>query len=443
MAEKFSRTVFRGARLLDGRQEPVEAMSVVVEGNEITRVAPDAAVEASPADRTFELAGRTLMSGMVQSHFHSHFGAFGDGVTAPALGLEAAPPYLSMLAAHNARIALGCGFTGAIGSSNAYAIDVSLKEAILAGFVRGPRYLAGSRELVTTGEASDYPNNRNFFMGLGNTGLTQEADGADEWRRAVRIEAGRGADVIKISAAPGHGSSPARDVMYLTPEELRACVDAAHTLGRRVRAHCPSRSAILACARAGVDIIDHADRLDEQCIEALIDAGTVVVPSMLWSVRFLEIAENWDHAEKPLPISEGFPESLDQTLARIRAVREDFEYTCRWMPEAARAGVTMVIGDDFGTPPMPHGDYASEITFYVKQLGVPPLDVIRWATVNGYAAMGMGDQAGSIEEGRLADLIVIEGDPVADITCLGDPGRVSAVMKDGVFEVLEMAGSEA
>jgi len=425
------RTIFRAALVLDGQHPGVDGTSVVVEGNRITRVAPDSAVEAAPGDRIVDVAGRTLMPGMVQAHFHSHFGAFGDGVTAPSLGLEAAPPYLSMLAAHNAYTALQCGFTGAIGSSNAHAIDVSLKEAILAGFVEGPRYLAGSPEIVTTGEASDYDNNRNYFMELGNTGLTRKADGAEEWRHAVRVEAGRGADVIKISASPGHGSSPARDVMYLTHEELNACVEAAHTLGRKVRAHCASRSAILACARAGVDILDHADRLDTECIDALLEAGTIVAPSMLWTVRFLEIAENWDHAASPLPISEGFPESLEQTHARIRGVREDFEYTCQWMPEAARAGIPMVIGDDFGTPPMPHGDYAPEITFYVKQLGIAPLDVIRWATVNGYAAMGLGDEGGTIEQGRLADLLVIDGDPSADITCLGDRSRLDLVMKDG------------
>ena len=145
---------------------------------------------------------------MVQCHFHSHFGAFGEGVTAPSLGLEAAPAYLSMLAAANAETALRSGFTSAIGSSNAHVIDVSLKEAILAGFVRGPRYLAGSRELVTTGEASDYANNRNFFMHLGETGLTYKVDGVDSWRLAARTEAGRGCDVIKVSAGPGHGSSP-------------------------------------------------------------------------------------------------------------------------------------------------------------------------------------------------------------------------------------------
>jgi len=425
------RAVFRGANLIDGDRPAQPHTTVAVCDGRIDIVCVDQAFQRRPDDDVYELQGLSLMPGMVQCHFHSHFGAFGDGVTAPALGLEAAPAYLSMLAAHNAGLAVDAGFTGAIGSSNAYAIDVSLKEAILAGFVKGPNYLAGSRELVTTGEASDYDNNRNFFMELGNTGLTYAANGPDEWSRAARVEAGRGCDVIKISAGPGHGSSHARDVLYLTTSELRACVDAAHTLGKKVRAHAPSRTSILECARAGVDIIDHADRIDEECVEAILDAGCRVVPSMLWSARFLELAESWDHDASRLAISEGFPESPDAVRERIRGVREDFDYTCRAMPEAARAGVKMVIGDDFGTPIMPHGDYIPELEIYVKMLGIPPLDVLRWATRNGAELMGRGDEAGTIETGKVADLLVVDGDPLVDISCLGDHENLKAILMEG------------
>jgi imidazolonepropionase-like amidohydrolase len=426
-----TRIVFTNANLVDGVSPARPGSTVVVAGERIVSVSQGPVADARPDDRVVDLDGKTLMPGMYQCHFHAHFGAFGEGVTAPALGLEASPAYLAMLTAKNAGIALDCGYTGAIGSSNAHVIDVALKEAILAGHVRGPRYLACTRELVTTGDYSDYSNNRNWFMELGNTGLTLAIDGADAWRRAVRSELGKGADIVKISASAGHGSSPARGTIYQTPDELRACVDTAHELGKMVRAHVATRDGILACARAGVDVIDHADRIDDACIEAILEAGSVVVPSMLWTVRFLEVAENWDHAEHPLPISEGFPEALEATQARIRGVREDFEYTCRAMPEAAAAGVKMVVGDDFGTPIMPHGDYAAELIFYVKELGIPALDVIRWATVNGAELMGLGDELGRIEVGRLADIAVVDGDPLQDITCLADSANVLAVLKGG------------
>jgi imidazolonepropionase-like amidohydrolase len=432
-AANETRIVFKNANLIDGEHPAQPKMTIVICGERIEEVSADAAFQARPNDDVYDLGGRSLMPGMVQSHFHSHFGAFGDGVTAPALGLEAAPAYLSMLAASNAELALECGFTGAIGSSNAHTIDVSLKEAILAGFVKGPRYLAGSREVVTTGESSDFENNRNFFMGLSDTGLTYKANGSDEWCLAARTEAGRGCDVIKISAGPGHGSSPAIDVLYPTIAELNALVEAAHKLGKKVRAHAPSRSAILECARAGVDIIDHADRIDEECIEAILAAGSFVVPSMLWSERFLELAESWDHDATPLQISEGFPETPDAVRARIRGVREDFDYTCRAMPEAVRAGVKMVVGDDFGTPIMPHGDYIPEFELYIKRLGIPPLDVLRWATRNGAELMGLGDATGTIESGKLADLLIVDGDPLIDVNCLADRAKIQAILLGGTW----------
>jgi imidazolonepropionase-like amidohydrolase len=200
-----------------------------------------------------------------------------------------------------------------------------------------------------------------------------------------------------------------------------------------VRAHSPSKTAILEGARAGIDLIDHADRIDAECIDALLENGSYVLPSMLWNVRFLGLAESWDHELQPLPISEGFPESVPQVLARIRAVREDFEYTCRAMPEAHEAGVKMVVGDDFGVPIMPHGDYASELEFYVKQLGISGVDVIRWATKNGADFMGLGDELGTLEEGKLADVVVVDGDPTTDISCLKDPANLLAILKNGEF----------
>jgi imidazolonepropionase-like amidohydrolase len=221
--------------------------------------------------------------------------------------------------------------------------------------------------------------------------------------------------------------------MYLTREELRAAVETAHDRGKRVRAHSPSRTSILECARAGVDIIDHADRVDAECIDAILEAGSFVCPSMLWSVRFLGFAESWDHAAAPFPIGDGFPEPLEATLARLRRVREDFEHTSRMLPELAAAGVKLVVGDDFGTPLMPHGDYASELELYVKQLGIPAQQVIRWATRHGAELLGMGGELGSVEPGRLADLLVVDGDPLRDIACLKDPGNLRAILKDGVF----------
>ena len=426
-----ARIVFTGARLLDGEHPAREGATVVVEGRRIAAVAAGP-VEARPGDRVVPLAGRTLMPGMVQGHFHSGFGAFGDGIASPVLGLEAPAAYTGMLAAKNARTALHCGFTSVIGSSNGDYVDVCLKDAVVRRHVEGSRVFACSREYVSSGEMAE-GTNRSWFMDLGNLGLLRRVDGAEAFRQAAREDIGRGCDVIKISAAPGHGACPARDMCYLTPAELEAVVETAHERGKRVRAHCPSRKAILMCARAGVDIIDHADLMDAECIDAILEADASVCPSMLWSVRFLGLAEGWDHGASLFPIGEGIPETLDDTLERLRGVRRDFEHTCRIVPEAHRAGVRMLVGDDFGTPLMPHGDYVSELEIYVKQLGIPALDVLRWATKNGAEAAGAGAQLGTVERGKLADLLVVDGHPDADISLLRDPARMPAIVKEGAF----------
>ena len=152
---------------------------------------------------------------------------------------------------------------------------------------------------------------------------------------------------------------------------------------------------------------------------------------MLFSFRLLQMIDNWDPEAGPFPMGGPAGEHVEDTQQRLRLMREDWEHTCRFMPEAAAAGIKMIVGDDFGVPGMPHGDYAAELELYVKQLGVSAQEVLTWATRNGASLMGRGDELGTIAPGKLADLIVIEGDPLSDITCLKDPARVSAVLKSG------------
>jgi imidazolonepropionase-like amidohydrolase len=428
-----TRVVLRNANLIDGSGPPQPNATVVIEGNRIAH-ADAAAPAARPGDRAVDLAGKTVMPGLVQGHFHSGFGPSPTLGAAPILGLEAPAPYMGMVAARNAQIAIQCGVTGIIGSSNGDNLDVCLREAMILGLVEGPRIATCGHELMASGDMAD-GTNRSWFMGIQHPGLTRRLDGAEEFRSATREEIGRGCDVIKISAAPGHGSSPVRDLCYLTRAEIEAVVDVAHDRGKIVRAHCPSRIAILECARAGVDIIDHADRIDAEGIDAVLEADASITPSLLWSTRFLQFAESWNYAMGPFPIGEGFAETHEQVLARLRGVREDFEYTCAILPEAIRAGVRLICGDDFGFAMMPHGDYVSEFEVYTKQLGIPALEVLRWASTNGAHVMagplGFDPGHGTLAAGQLADLLVVDGNPASDISCLRD--RIVAIVRDGKF----------
>jgi imidazolonepropionase-like amidohydrolase len=427
----MSRTVFRNAQVFDGKDLAPAGTTVIVEGNRISQ-ADAGRVKERPGDRVYDLTEKTLMPGMMQCHFHTGFGP-DAGNPSPYLGLNMPAAYLGMVAAKNAQIALDFGVTSIIGSSNGDLLDVCLKEAILLGLTKGPRVLPCTREIMASGDSAD-GTNRAWFMGVENHGLIRIANGVEQIRLAIREEVGRGCEIVKLAISDGHGSQPIPDYNYYSREEIRAAAEAAHSRNALIRAHAPSRTGVIECARAGFDIIDHADKIDDEGIDAVLEADATVTPSFLWSERFLGFAESWNYANGNFPIGNGFPESRARTIERLAAVRRDFDYTISMLPKMRAAGVRLVLGDDYGFAMMPHGDYASEMEVYVKH-GVPPIEILRWATANGAEAMkARGKDLGRVAKGKLADLIVVAGDPTSDVSLFRNPDNVALVLKDGVVE---------
>jgi imidazolonepropionase-like amidohydrolase len=380
--------------------------SVVVEGRTIAEVSEHPARQAD--DRVVALAGRTVMPGLVSAHFHATYHELGSRQT--PFGLEDPPALQAVRAVRNLETLLQCGFTAAVSAGAPFAIDASMKVAIREGLIVGPRLMAGSNDVSTTGHAGDksFP----WYWDVGAMGAVHRCDGPDEFRRAVREEIKRGAEIIKMFVTGGHGTVAPSEQMEMSRDELTAGIEAAHQRGALVRGHIANREAIHMALDAGIDVIDHGDGLDDQAIERMVDDGTFLVPSQLFPARF---------AEAMAGSGLGFGASMTK----------DIEAALEILPRANEAGVRLLLGDDYGAIGLPHGCYADELAFYVKEAGIAPLDVIRWGTLHGAQLMGRADRLGTVEVGKLADLVVVDGDPLADITVLADRARLLAVMKGG------------
>ena len=402
----MTRLVLTNANLLDGDSPAQANRVVVIEGERIASVSAAPPSDVTAADRVVDLGGRTVMPGMITCHYHSTYRELGS-VPAP-YGLEHAPAYQVLIAADNLRTALECGFTGAVGAGCSNDIDASMKRAIDDGLIPGPRFVPSGHELSTTGHANDA---NPWYWDLREWGAARCCDGPDEFRAAVRDEVKRGVEMVKLFVTGGHGVTAPKSRMEMTREELDAVVQAAHARDARVRGHIVNKEAILTAIDAGVDVIDHADEMDDECIERMVGAGSFVAPSCYLPTALLETM-----GEGP-----GFAASM----------REDLDRMLEVLPKANAAGVKLVVGDDYGAVGFPHGRYAHELEVYVRDAGIASLDVLRWATVHGAELMGRSHELGRVATGYLADLLVVAGDPSRDITVLQDRDNLVAILKGG------------
>jgi imidazolonepropionase-like amidohydrolase len=386
----------RAAAMLDVasgqlRRDPV----VVVDGDRIRSVSYGTA----PADAdVIDLGGLTLMPGLIDAHTHI--------TTTYRFLLYGGPMHDAVTAHLHARATLEAGFTTVRDLWSKDFIDVALRDAIDRGEVEGPRMLCATLAIGSTGGHNEDVLGLSPTISIG--GHLGIADGVDAVRQLVRYEIKYGADVIKIMATEGgHEGKDLVNETQFTAEEMRAIVEEAHRYGKKVAAHAHGADGIKAATRAGVDSIEHGTFADDEAVALLKQHGTYLVPTGVIN----------DLAVVPLAKDAS---AFDKERAELyqRSSREAFR-------KAVAAGVRIAMGSD--SSELPHGQNAKEIVWMAGH-GMTALQAIRAATLAGADLLGWSDRVGALAPGLFADLIAVDGDPLADVASLE---RVRFVMKGG------------
>lgn len=380
--------ILRDVRLLDGTGGVEPSSSVQYDPD-------DGRIEAvgDPSPRSDEpvvsLEGRTVMPGLVDAHVHFSL----SGQASVEAVLDKSDAELALTEAANARRTLEGGVTS-VRDMGARGLDVALRTAIERGHLPGPRTVANCRSLTITGGHGHH--------------LGREVDGPRECRQAVREEVKRGAEFVKFMTTGGV-TTPGTDpwTLAFTDEEIEALVDEAHRRGVPAATHAHGAEGVKAAIRAGVDTVEHGTFLDEEAIDLLVEREVTLVPTLSAVYRIVRNTERAteDSVEKSSKVYERHVESFRR---------------------AHEAGVDVVAGTDAGTPFNHHGTNATEIDYMVEH-GMDPLEAITAMTGRAAEVIGL-PEAGTIEAGNYADLLVLDDDPLEDVAAVGEP---ATVVKDG------------
>jgi imidazolonepropionase-like amidohydrolase len=425
--EKPGAVLIRAATVIDGTgASPRPASSLLVSGGTIEAVGTAAEVRAreyAPGTvRTVDASGLTLMPGLIDAHCHI---SLGNVDTREQLYFYTSPEYGAIRASYNARKILRAGVTTVSEPLSVWNIGVAVRDAVAAGLVEGPRIITAGRALTTlsgTGFPNrlDRPGVLSALVAVGSS-----TDGVKE----IRLQVNDGVDLIKILASTGgtggrsYGSG---EVQTFTRSELQVMVDEAHWLGRKVAAHARSGASAADAARAGVDWIFHCSFIDESEVEVIHKEGRTICPTM----TLLANAAEWGPR---FGVSSSFSELCKRELDATAGV----------LTEAHRAGVPMLVGSEAGFSITPHGEWhAREIELFVTHLGFTPLEAVTCATGGNAKNLGLGDVTGTLQTGRAADLLLVDGDPLKDVRILQDRARFRIIMKDGAVVDAETSTSE-
>jgi imidazolonepropionase-like amidohydrolase len=401
--------VLRAARLFDGKSNGVVSPGVVVVlGDKIRGIGPAAEVPAGA--RVIDLGDATLLPGFMDAHTHlssPHIEDYRDQILNE---FRKEAPERALDATVNLRVTLEAGFTTVrdVGASD--FIDVALRNAVRSGKIIGPRMLVATHTIGARGGHCDDTGFRYKLFGKENGIEEGVASGPEQMREAVRFNIKYGADVIKTCATGGVLSlTDAVDTPQLTQAELDALVDEAHALRRKTAAHAHGAEGAKRAVRAGIDSIEHGSFLDDEALDMMKQRGTYYVPTLMALVGVKEGLERGSYTPEVALKGRAAAAALDTTVRK-----------------AIARGVKIALGTDAAV--YAHGRNGGEFGELVR-LGMKPVDALRAGTSVDADLLGLADRTGSLEAGKLADIVAVPGNPLDDIRVTE---HVMFVMKDGV-----------
>jgi imidazolonepropionase-like amidohydrolase len=415
-------TIIHNGQLVDGNGgAAVSDAAVVIRDGRIVYAGPAAgAGPRDPRATEIDARGGTIMPGLVEAHFHP---TYFNVANLEDLDIKYPVEYVTLLAATNAHLALQCGYTAARSGGSLFNVDYWLKRAIDEDMVPGPRLAASGREICGAGGLMDWNPD---FRKVGMEGLVLLINGPDEGRRAVRKLVKDGVEWVKTYPTGDAAAPDTNDhhTLCMTFDEMHAVVDEAHNHRMKVTGHCRATAGIKNALRAGYDTLEHGTFMDAEALDMLLTRNTPVVPALQFEHASIVRGPEFNMPQK---VIDGHQETLDGGAESARMI--------------LKAGGRLGMGGDYGFAWNPHGTYAKELTFFVEHVGFSPLETIRCATKTGAEIMGCQDQFGTVEVGKLADLLVVDGDVLADISVLEQRDRFIAVLQAGVIKAGQLAHS--
>lgn len=402
----------KAARIFDGKSSALlQNGVVVVEGDKIADAGSNLPIPSSA--RVIDLGDATLCPGFMDAHTHLTDDFSGNYNERRLRELDLNVSEQAIRATMFARVTVEAGFTTVrdLGShfvASHEFVDVALRNSINKGLIVGPRMLVATKGIGATGGHFDPTNGyRDFLFGREPDYTDGIANGPDEIRKAVRFEVKNGADVIKAAVSGGVLSlTDEVDTPQFTPAEIAALVDESHRLRKKVAVHCHGDQVAREAIEAGVDSIEHGSFMKPETLAMMKKKGTFLTPTLMASEWIMGKIDN-------------YPPALQAKAKAATAARSDM------FRNAVKMGLRISFGTDAAV--YPHGQNAKEFKLMVD-LGMKPVDALKSATANDAELLGISQKVGTLEKGKLADVIAVPGDPTMDITATE---RVSFVMKEG------------